>query len=83
VLWSNDLTLAWLPKSALDFATVVHFYEAILATLPIVVWHFYWVIFDPEVYPLETAFLTGFSVKRREDEPQASPATSEAEFEEN
>ena len=83
MLWSNDLTLAWLPKSALDFATVVHFYEAILATLSIVVWHFYWVIFDPEVYPLETAFLTGFSVKRREDEPQASPATSEAEFEEN
>jgi len=41
----------------------VHFYEAVLATLAIFVWHFYTVIFDPDVYPLETAFLTGVSVK--------------------
>lgn len=77
MLWSNGLSLAWLPKSALDFATVVHFYEAILATLSIVIWHFYWVIFDPEVYPLETAFLTGYSVKRREAEPVEEPAGEE------
>jgi hypothetical protein len=37
----------------------VHFYEALLATLAIVVWHFYSIIFDPDVYPLNTAFLTG------------------------
>jgi len=41
----------------------VHFYEAVLATLAIVVWHFYSVIFDPDVYPLNTAFLTGRCVK--------------------
>jgi hypothetical protein len=63
MLWANNVTLTWLPKSALDFATAVHFYEAVLATLAIVVWHFYTVIFDPDVYPLETAFLTGVSVK--------------------
>ena len=68
MLWSNNLTLAWLPRSWLDLATVVHLYEAILATLSIVVWHFYFVIFDPEVYPLETAFLTGYSVKPRRPE---------------
>jgi hypothetical protein len=68
MLWFNNLTLAWLPKSWLDLATVVHLYEAILATLSIVVWHFYFVIFDPEVYPLETAFLTGYSVKLRRAE---------------
>ena len=42
-----------LPKIWLDVATSVHFYEAVLATLAIVVWHFYSVIFDPDVYPLE------------------------------
>ena len=48
----------------LDIATSVHFYEALLATLAIVVWHFYSIIFDPDVYPLNTAFLTGKSVKK-------------------
>ncbi len=31
MLWANDLTLAWLPKSVLDVATAIHFYEAVLA----------------------------------------------------
>jgi cytochrome b subunit of formate dehydrogenase len=79
VLWANNWALAWLPKSAIDLATAVHLYEAILATLAIVVWHFYTVILDPDVYPLETAFLTGVSVKHEEeeedeDEPEPAPA---------
>ena len=37
----------------LDIATAIHLYEAILATLAIVVWHFYQVFFDPDVYPHE------------------------------
>jgi hypothetical protein len=40
-------------------ATTIHYYEAVLACLAIVVWHFYGVIFDPEVYPLNTACLDG------------------------
>jgi cytochrome b subunit of formate dehydrogenase len=66
MLWANNQTLRFLPKIALDVATTVHFYEALLATLAIVVWHFYSVIFDPDVYPLDTAFLTGISVKEEE-----------------
>jgi formate dehydrogenase gamma subunit len=42
-----------------DVATAVHFYEAILATLAIVVWHFYQVIFDPDVYPMNWAWFDG------------------------
>jgi cytochrome b subunit of formate dehydrogenase len=61
VLWANGLALVWLPKSALDVGTAIHLYEAILATLAVLVWHFYFVIFDPEVYPLNTALLTGYS----------------------
>lgn len=68
VLWANNLALRYLPKEWLDFATTVHFYEAVLATLAIVVWHLYTAIFDPDVYPIDTAWLNGFSVRRRESQ---------------
>jgi cytochrome b subunit of formate dehydrogenase len=66
MLWANNLMLKLLPKTWLDVATTVHFYEAVLATLAIVVWHFYSVIFDPDVYPMDTAWYTGVSVKKHE-----------------
>jgi cytochrome b subunit of formate dehydrogenase len=69
LLWANNLAMKLLPKVWLDIATSVHFYEALLATLAIVVWHFYSIIFDPDVYPLNTAFLTGKTVK------QTAPST--------
>jgi cytochrome b subunit of formate dehydrogenase len=59
VLWFNDFTLRNLPTWVADASTVVHLYEAILATLAILVWHFYAVIFDPEVYPMDLSWLTG------------------------
>lgn len=37
----------------LDAAAAVHYYEAILATLAILIWHMYSVVFDPHVYPLD------------------------------
>ncbi|MEN6536782.1 MAG: cytochrome b/b6 domain-containing protein [Bryobacteraceae bacterium] len=73
-LWAVDHSLGWMPKEWLDVATSIHFYEAILATLAIVIWHFYFVIFDPEVYPLDTAWLTGFSPRKRaHPEPPPTP----------
>ncbi|MFB3826989.1 MAG: cytochrome b/b6 domain-containing protein [Bryobacteraceae bacterium] len=79
MLWANNIMLKFLPKSWLDVATSVHFYEAVLATASIVIWHFYTVIFDPEVYPLDTAFLTGKSVREHEehevDEEEQTKAT--------
>lgn len=71
MLWADNLMLQWLPKTVIDLATTVHFYEAVLAAAAIVAWHFYTVIFDPEVYPMDTAWLTGFSVRKRpaESEP--------------
>lgn len=59
VLWFEELTLAWLPGWVPEAATVLHFLEAILATLAILIWHFYSVMFDPAVYPMDTAWLTG------------------------
>ena len=39
VLWFNDVTLRWLPSGITDVATGLHFYEAVLASLAILVWH--------------------------------------------
>ena len=78
MLWANSFALAWLPKSLLDVATAVHFYEAVLATLAILVWHFYSVIFDPDVYPLDTAAITGFSTRPRHAAAEAAETPEES-----
>jgi formate dehydrogenase gamma subunit len=59
LLWFNNFTLRYLPKWVSDAATAVHYYEALLATFSILIWHFYMVIFDPLVYPMDTAWLNG------------------------
>lgn len=64
LLWANNWTLQFLPKVWIDFARVIHYYEAVLATLAILVWHFYTVIFDPEVYPMDPAWVTGYSPRQ-------------------
>ncbi|HSM85631.1 MAG TPA: cytochrome b/b6 domain-containing protein [Candidatus Limnocylindrales bacterium] len=76
LLWGNNLILRYLPKVVLDVATSVHFYEAVLATLAIVVWHFYFVIFDPDVYPMDSAWLTGKSPRQEPPQPDAVTGTS-------
>ncbi len=48
-----------LPKVWHDVAQVIHYYKAVLPTLAIVVWHFYWVIFDPKEYAVNPAWLIG------------------------
>ncbi|MCZ2074031.1 MAG: hypothetical protein HUU41_04015 [Bryobacteraceae bacterium] len=74
LLWFNNWSLRWMPKSWLDAATSIHFYEAVLASLAILIWHFYTVIFDPDVYPMDPAWLTGHSVRRRVSHSQDEPA---------
>jgi cytochrome b subunit of formate dehydrogenase len=65
LLWFENLSLFWLPSWVLHAATAVHFYEAVLATLAILVWHVYWVIFDPLVYPMDATWWTGRSPASR------------------
>jgi cytochrome b subunit of formate dehydrogenase len=55
LLWFENLTLRFVPLWVLNLFTVVHFYEALLATLAILVWHIYFVVLDPSVYPLKSA----------------------------
>jgi cytochrome b subunit of formate dehydrogenase len=59
LLWFNNFALRHFPKWVSDAATAVHWYEALLATFSILLWHFYAVIFDPLVYPMDLAWLTG------------------------
>jgi cytochrome b subunit of formate dehydrogenase len=58
-LWFETFSLRFLPLWALDLFTLIHYYEAWLATLAILVWHFYSVIFNPDVYPMNWTWLTG------------------------
>lgn len=59
MVWFKVEAFSFLPRWIIDVALSIHFYEAILATLAIVVWHFYNVIFDPDVYPLNWAVVDG------------------------
>jgi len=59
MIWFKIAVFSFLARWWIDIALAIHFYEAVLATLAIVVWHFYQVIFDPDVYPLNFAFLDG------------------------
>jgi len=59
LMWFKLQAGAWFGGAAVDIATAIHFYEAILAVLAILVWHFYQVIFDPDVYPLDWTFWDG------------------------
>lgn len=59
MIWFKLGLFSFLPRWWIDISLAVHFYEAVLATLAIVVWHFYHVIFDPDVYPINWAFVDG------------------------
>jgi cytochrome b subunit of formate dehydrogenase len=59
VLWAKVSVSHLLPRWWLDVATAIHFYEAVLASLAIVVWHFYQIFFDPDSYPMNWAWWDG------------------------
>jgi cytochrome b subunit of formate dehydrogenase len=59
MMWAKISVGNLLARWWVDAATAVHFYEAILATLAILVWHFYQVLFDPDVYPMNWAWRDG------------------------
>ena len=74
--WFKVIFASAVPRWWIDVAITVHFYEAILATLAIIVWHFYQVILDPDTYPLNFAFLDGkMSVEHYQEEHGLDSAT--------
>lgn len=59
ILWFSELLPANSPPWVFNVARAVHFYEAVLAALSILVWHLYHTIWHPEEYPIGTSFITG------------------------
>jgi formate dehydrogenase gamma subunit len=79
MIWFKLGVTRFLPRWVVDVATTIHYYEAILACLAILVWHFYHVIFDPDVYPLNRAVLDGrVSREWLEEEHPLDPALAGA-----
>jgi formate dehydrogenase gamma subunit len=68
MIWFKMDVTRFLPRWAVDVGLTIHYYEAILACLAIVVWHFYHVIFDPDVYPLNWACWSGKVSKHWQEE---------------
>lgn len=71
MIWFKMDVTQWLPRWMVDVALTIHYYEAILACLAIIVWHFYHVIFDPDVYPLNMACWDGKVSQHWQEEEHA------------
>lgn len=59
VLWFPTIVGQWAPLWFIKVSEIVHYYEAILATLAIIVWHWFFVIFHPSEYPLSLTCYDG------------------------
>jgi cytochrome b subunit of formate dehydrogenase len=59
ILWFPTVVGNWAPVWLIKVSEMIHFYEAILATLAIVVWHWFFVIFHPNEYPMSITWIDG------------------------
>jgi cytochrome b subunit of formate dehydrogenase len=60
VLWLETPFLNRFPYWAFELFRTVHFYEALLAMLAILVWHLYYTVINPDVFPLNRAMTRGW-----------------------
>jgi hypothetical protein len=58
-MWFEKALVAKIGKGFMEVFLVIHYYEAWLAFLAILIWHMYGVIFNPHVYPMNPSWLTG------------------------
>jgi len=68
LLWFDNEVAPFLPKGFIQIALLIHYYEALLATLAILVWHIYGTVFRPTVSPMNPAWWSGKMPKRMYDE---------------
>src|SRR5690606_21292925 len=62
VLWFPFKIMAIMPTWVVDLSEVIRHYGAWLATLAILVWHFFFSIFRPAEYPMNVAWHVGYNV---------------------
>ena len=82
MLWFDNTVVQFVPKGVLDIALVIHFWEAWLATLAILIWHLYSTVFSPHVYPMNPSWITGTmpeSMYKHEHPEHAAAARQETE----
>lgn len=60
IMWFENTFIGIFTKLGYDIARTIHYFEAWLAFLAILVWHFYFVIFNPDVYPMSLAWIKGY-----------------------
>lgn len=60
ILWNKELFTQIFPGGVLNFLLIAHSDEALLAALFLFIWHWYNVHFSISVFPMGTAFLTGY-----------------------
>lgn len=68
VMWFDNTFIGLLTKVGYDASRLFHFYEAWLASLAILVWHVYFVVFNPDVYPMNASWLKGTLTEREMEE---------------
>jgi formate dehydrogenase gamma subunit len=58
-LWFENYAARWFAKGFLDVMLIIHYYEAWLAALAVLIWHMYSTVFSPSVYPMNPSWLNG------------------------
>ncbi|NUM36393.1 MAG: cytochrome b/b6 domain-containing protein [Candidatus Brocadiae bacterium] len=59
VLWFPEIATHYFPAWIVRVCETIHFYEAILAVFAIIIWHFFFVIFRPSIYPMSWIWVNG------------------------
>ncbi len=59
ILWFPTIIGEWAPIWLIKVSEIIHFYEAILATLAIIVWHWFFVLIHPKEYPMSFTWIDG------------------------
>lgn len=64
ILWFPKMIPASWCSCIIPIARIIHYYEAMLAALAILVWHGFHVIFHPDEYPMNTSWWTGYLTEK-------------------
>jgi formate dehydrogenase gamma subunit len=65
ILWFENIFLKYVGTTGMDVSTTIHYYEAILASLAILVWHFYFIFINPDVTPMNKAWSKGYLTREQ------------------
>ncbi len=65
ILWFENTFLKIVGTTGMDISTAIHYYEAILASLAILVWHFYFIFLNPDVAPMNRAWSKGYLTRQQ------------------